>query len=257
MKIGIFFDNVKEAYSDIDDELVLLEKVTEMGYEYIELDCDILMEKSQEFFDKARELSIGFSVYAFADENCVIRNGVKAKDCLQFLNEHDVKNLMMVCKPSDENQNAEEINKKIICSLNHLCDCATKYDVQILVEDFDNSIPCGSCEDMLYFGSNVPKLKFTFDTGNFAYFGEDELASFEKLKDRIGHVHLKDRVSSENLKVTTTGKGSLPIEQIIKNLLSNSYDGTMSVEMFGASNEPGELIESLNFVKEVIKYTVD
>lgn len=36
-------------------------------------------------------------------------------------------------------------------------------------------------------------LKFTLDTGNFAYSDEDAVQAYEVLKDYIVHVHCKDR----------------------------------------------------------------
>lgn len=247
MEIGIFFANIKNAFSEIDDELLLLEKVRELGYSYIELDCDVLMEKSKAFFEKAKELSIGFSVYAFTDENCVMRNGIKAEDALGFLKEHNIKNLMMVCFPSDKTA----FNDAIFSSLNHLCECTEKHGISVLVEDFDSKkIPCGNCGDMLFFGEKVSKLKYTFDTGNFAYFGEDALECFEKLKGRIGHVHLKDR--NPDMSVTETGKGSIPIEEIVGKLKESGYNGTISVEMFGASDDPKKLMDAFLFVNRII-----
>lgn len=254
MEIGIFYDNVKNAYSGIKDELILLEKVKELGCSYIELDCDVLAEKNPGFFRKAEELSIGFSVYAFADENCILRNGKKAEDYLPFLARHNISNLMMVCFPPDiSNKSSDEISSAIISSLNTLCEEAGRYGITILAEDFDNhSVPCGNCDDMLFFASGISKLKFTFDTGNFAFFGEDALQCYDRLKKRIAHVHLKDRVSLNDLKVTTTGKGGLPVSEIINRLAADGYNGKMSVEMFGADSDPDELKAAVEYVSRLI-----
>lgn len=256
MKTGVFYANVKEAYPNVEDDLILLRNVKKYGYSHIDIDCDELLKKSDEFFNEAEGLSIGFSVYAFADENCVLNNGIKAEDCLPFLSEHKVKNLMMVCIPAVKAESKEKVNTAIENSLNHLCDCAEKFGMTISVEDFDShSIPCGSCEDMLYFGEKVPKLKYTFDTGNFAFFGEDALECFEKLKDRISHVHLKDRVSYENLQVTATGEGFIPMQEIIERLAECKYEGVLSVEMFGAGSTPRLLKEASDFVRKIIPVT--
>lgn len=253
METGIFYGNMQEAYPGIDD-LALLQRVHELGFKYIELDADVLEAKGKAFLAKAKALSIGFSVYAFADENCVMRNGKRAEEYLPFLAEQEVENLMMVCRPKQPTASEKErVNAAIISSLNFLCEKAAEYGINILVEDFDsNDIPCGSCEDMLFFAENIPKLGFTFDTGNFAFFGEDALLCLDRLKGKIRHVHLKDRVSVNDLTVTVTGKGGLPIGKIIANLLSEGYDGRMTVEMFGAST-PERLKEALDFVSKRVK----
>lgn len=255
MKTGVFYDNIKEAYPDIKDDLVLLEKVKELGFSCIELDCLSLAEKDGEFFGKALELSVGFTVYAFADENCILKNGRKAEDCLPFLAEHNVPNMMMVCMPRAVAEKTDaNIRNATVSSLNSLCSEAEKYGISILAEDFDsNEIPCGSCEDMLFFAERVPKLKFTFDTGNFAFFGEDALVCFERLKNRIGHVHLKDRISADNLTVTVTGKGGLKLAEIIRRLTEINYGGILSVEMFGAAKSPADLEAAASFVKNAVR----
>lgn len=40
---------------------------------------------------------------------------------------------------------------------------------------------------------NVPGLKYTLDTGNFAFSDENVLEAMEVMKDYIVHVHCKDR----------------------------------------------------------------
>jgi len=253
MEIGIFWGNIKDAYPGITDEMELSEKAKHLGFSYVETDYEELAEKSPAFFEKAEALSLGFAVYAFADENCVLGNGTKAEDCLPFLQEHHIKNLMMVCKPADKTDRSERINQAIFASLNRLTYCAEKYGITVSAENFDShTIPCGNCEDMLRFGSEVPKLRYTLDTGNFAFFGEDVLACFEKIKGRISHVHLKDRVSMQDLKVTVTGQGGLPLKEILQRLVAMNYNGKLSVEMFGASDSPEALQKSLAFVKSCI-----
>lgn len=248
MQIGIFYANLCEAYPDIHDDSILLEKVKKIGYSYIELDIEELMNMNDCFFAKANELGIGFSVYSFTDENCVLKNGMKVENCLEFLNNHNIHNLMMVCASGCDKKFDTSVRTAIIESLNRLCDKAEKYGINVLMEDFGSAhIPCGSCEDMLYFGENIPKLKYTFDTGNFTFFGEDAVTCFEKLKNRIGHIHLKDSTSDKIVKETVTGNGVLPLKRIIELLIDDGYDGTISIEMFGASNSPDALTYALNF----------
>ena len=62
------------------------------------------------------------------------------------------------------------------------------------LEDFDGPVqPFARMYQLLWFMENVPGLKFTLDTGNFAYSDEDAVQAYEVLKDYIVHVHCKDR----------------------------------------------------------------
>ena len=79
--------------------------------------------------------------------------------------------------------------------LNRLGEKAAGYGVSLVMEDYDSLLaPFSTAEGLEYFLSRCPALSCCFDTGNFRFAGEDELAAYEKLKNRISHVHLKDRV---------------------------------------------------------------
>lgn len=75
---------------------------------------------------------------------------------------------------------------------------AVKYEkekgIDVALEDFDGiEAPYCTIAGMEYFMNEVPGLKCAFDTGNFVMYEEDEIEAFEKLKDRICTLHLKDR----------------------------------------------------------------
>lgn len=85
-----------------------------------------------------------------------------------------------------------------------------------------------------------------FDTGHFAYCGEDPLEMVTKYADRIKHVHLKDirpeiveKVKNENLSFldgvrlgafTVPGDGCIDFDPIFKVLEDTGYKGYMVVE---------------------------
>lgn len=85
-----------------------------------------------------------------------------------------------------------------------------------------------------------------YDTGHFAFSGEDPLYILKKYKDRIGHVHLKDIrkqiiVKAENeswsfLKsvregaFTVPGDGCIDFDPIFKQLNEMDYEGWLLVE---------------------------
>ena len=73
--------------------------------------------------------------------------------------------------------------------------------ITVVIEDFDDrNSPIACVSGMKWFAEQVPGLCFTFDTGNFIIHGEDIFAAWEELKDKVVHVHCKDRkISAEKL----------------------------------------------------------
>lgn len=89
-------------------------------------------------------------------------------------------------------------------------------------------------------------VSLLFDTGHFAYCGEDPLEVVKKYADRIKHVHLKDirpevveQVKKENMSFlagvragafTIPGDGCIDYDPIFKVLEETGYEGYMVVE---------------------------
>lgn len=89
-------------------------------------------------------------------------------------------------------------------------------------------------------------VSLLFDSGHFAYCGEDPVELVRRYADRIKHVHLKDirpevveRVKRENLSFlqgvregafTVPGDGCIDFDSIFKILAENNYEGYMLVE---------------------------
>lgn len=72
-------------------------------------------------------------------------------------------------------------------------------------------------------------FKAVFDPANFVQCGQDTKVAYERLKGYIGYMHIKDACSSDG-NVVPAGKGDGNIEYILRDLLSNGYDGYISLE---------------------------
>lgn len=95
-------------------------------------------------------------------------------------------------------------------------------------------------------GTDPEYVSLLFDTGHFAYCGEDPLEMVKKYVNRIKHVHLKDirpkiveKVKKENLSFldgvrlgtfTIPGNGCIDFDPIFKVLEDAGYEGYMLVE---------------------------
>lgn len=95
-------------------------------------------------------------------------------------------------------------------------------------------------------GTDPEYVSLLFDSGHFAYCGEDPLAMVTKYADRIKHVHLKDirpevveKVKAEKMSFldgvragafTIPGDGCINFDPIFKVLEDSGYEGYMVVE---------------------------
>ena len=79
-------------------------------------------------------------------------------------------------------------------------------------------------------------LGLVFDSGNFIFAGEDALEQVDHFRDRIGHVHLKDRKSPDDMSCVPIGTGCIPIREIVEKLVESGYQGWLTVEQFGSSD---------------------
>ena len=86
--------------------------------------------------------------------------------------------------------------------------------ITVVIEDFDDrNSPIACVSGMKWFAEQVPGLCFTFDTGNFIIHGEDVFAAWEELKDKVVHVHCKDRkISAEKLLRVQKTESSEPLK---------------------------------------------
>lgn len=118
-------------------------------------------------------------------------------------------------------------------------------------------------------GTNPAYVSLLFDTGHFAYCGEDPLTMAKKYADRIRHVHLKDirpdvvaKVRTDKLSFldgvragafTIPGDGCIDYDPIFKVLEDAGYEGYMVVE---AEQDPAKAnpleyaLRARKFIKE-------
>lgn len=88
-------------------------------------------------------------------------------------------------------------------------------------------------------------MGLVFDTANMLPHGDDPLESYEALKDRIVHVHLKDvalvnakpsliepEVAADGrlMRGTVFGNGAIPVKEIYDRMRADGYSGTFAIE---------------------------
>ncbi|MCR5675231.1 MAG: sugar phosphate isomerase/epimerase [Lachnospiraceae bacterium] len=158
----------------------------------------------------------------------------------------------------------EEKRKRMAEGMRRLYGLASQSGLTLTIEDYDNALsPISTMEGMQFFLDAVPGLQVAFDTGNFAYSGEDVLAAEKAFAGRIVHVHLKDRLYSRSgsgdpcrcpggrtLWPCAVGEGDIPMEELLNRLKANGYGGYVMAEFFGAASYADALMKSMEFLRE-------
>jgi len=136
-------------------------------------------------------------------------------------------------------------------ALDRLVAVARPLGVTVAVEDFDDATsPVATSSGMRWFLDRVEGLRCVFDTGNFRYSGEDELAALDSLLPFVCHAHCKDRsldpasggeakpsAVGETLYPASVGGGVVRMGEVVDRLLATGYDGWFAIEHFGASDQ--------------------
>jgi inosose dehydratase len=145
-----------------------------------------------------------------------------------------------------------------------------KYGVQLTFHHHMGTVVQSAKEtDRLMAGTDPKYVGLLFDSGHFAYCGENPVEQVKKHAKRIRHVHLKDirpevvaRVLTEHLSFlegvrqgafTIPGDGCVDFDPIFKVLAETGYEGYMVVE---AEQDPAKAnpleyaIRARKFIRE-------
>ncbi len=128
----------------------------------------------------------------------------------------------------------DEVRDAAVARVAAFADKAAAEGFPVLVEDFDN--PRSLC----------------YDTGNYLYCGEDVLPALEHFRDRIGHVHLKDRRAKSDAASVPVGAGIVPVKEGVDKLLESGYDGWFTVEQYGSAQMLQDASVSIRTVRAAL-----
>lgn len=139
--------------------------------------------------------------------------------------------------------------QKMVAGLARITSIAKEKNIQVVIEDFDNpASPISSLLGVSWFLEKVPELGCAFDTGNFIIHGEDLYESWDMLKDRVIHVHCKDRSDS----AIAVGSGKLPLKKLLTQMIRDGYRGTLAIEHYGAADQLSAMVQSAEFMKTIL-----
>lgn len=253
MKISVFYQHICEAAEQTGRALEdILSEVRGYGIEYVEADLDDMLRDDGYIARlKGADLQIS-SVYAFYD---LVHNIDRERMAvhIQKAAEADCGRIMII--PgfyTDEDKMLRENERDIMFSgMKVLCALAEEKGIVPMIEDFDSETsPIADAEGMLWYLERIPSLRVAFDTGNFKYSGKSELEAFGMLRDKIVHVHCKDRSLDEKqscgftkavdgrlLYPASAGSGCIKMADIVDALEGSGFEGIYVIEHFGADDQ--------------------
>lgn len=263
MDLSVFYHHIEEAAKQrgrsIDD---VIGYVHSLGINMAETDLGYLKD-SLYAAEMLKKHGMGISsIYAFYDfgndpDGSI---GFKQVDTAVAV---ECKKIMIIpgFYTSDNNSEREKQRENMLAAMGEMCAYAESKGIVPTIEDFDDCrSPIATAEQMLWFAERIPQLKITFDTGNFMYSGRSELEAFELLKDRIVHVHCKDRSTEEKVSCemkmtvdgikmypTAVGDGCIKMHEIVSALEKRGYDGIYTIEHFGAEDQLEYIKRSVGF----------
>ena len=155
------------------------------------------------------------------------------RNALDFLVKHGYTRVLLVPGLLDEDCIPEDISV-FKARVARFVSKAKALGIDTTLEDFDNMrSPVHDIAGLSDFFDSIPDINHTFDSGNYLFSGEDCMEALSLFRDRITHVHLKDRVSAKDLSCPAVGTGCIPVGAIIRDIVSSGYDGWFTAEMFG------------------------
>lgn len=256
MNISVFAEHLFEAEEQSGLPLgELLRAVYGFGVRGAEFDCGRLFANPQLpwlFRESGIEISCVYAFFDFACQNDTER----IRSVLKTMRASGARLLMAIPGFPAPEDDREASLSRMTDGMAALIEAAEADGIGVCLEDFDDrAAPFSTVSGLNGFLERLPKLGCAFDTGNFRYSEEDEREAFGLLKNRIVHVHCKDRcfsprrpkeeekktIGGKSLYPAAVGTGELAVGPIVKELLSEGYRGWFAIEHFGSSDQLADI----------------
>lgn len=161
---------------------------------------------------------------------------------------------------------------RMIEGTRRMTELAAAQGLTVTIECFDHEkSPIATIGGMAEFLEGAPLLRVTLETGNFRFSGDDILRAQQLFRDKVCHVHLKDRylpalakggkpenvlvgeavtaATGEIMHACPVGQGHIPMGKVLDELKAWGYGGIMTIEHFGAASYADAIRESMAWLK--------
>lgn len=294
IRLSVFFDHILQAEEQTGKHIPeLLAEVKKAGISAVEINCTYLLKHpaTLEMLETAGlQVSCIYEFYALergretekARRHIEIARKTKAGKILIVPGFFSVETEEFVnCVPDREKVwdylSHSEKAQRMADGLREIVEMAGSRNIAdtpitVVIEDFDDrNSPIACVSGMQWFAEQVPGLCFTFDTGNFIIHGEDIFAAWEELKDKVVHVHCKDRKISSDKPLQTqknatpdikecylpaaVGEGCIPIKELVYKMKEYGYRGYLAIEHFDAAEQEAYMQKSTANLQEYCSQT--
>ena len=135
----------------------------------------------------------------------------------------------------------------VVEAARRLADEADRLGVRVVIEnhtkafvwtDFDFAMQ-GEVLLRILDGLRDTSVGIQFDTANPLVAGEDPLALFEQVRDRIAYVHLNDVRRPGVFEFVPVGSGIAPVREVLARLRHEGYDGWIGIEEASRTGKDG------------------
>jgi len=269
MQIATFYDHVKDIARQEGIGLTeALQRVRGLGITHLEVMQNSVVGREDELGHELAYVGLEISTipayFDFGRDTDVEKQAVPTLEAAQFLGAKKILAIPGFTREGDSPEERQRQMESMIACMGRLAELAGRYGVSLVMEEYDNPLaPFATVEGVRSFLDGCPALGCCFDTGNFRFMAEDELAAYDQLKDRIAHVHLKDRAFSpawgthavtaadgQVLYPAPVGKGEIQIAQVLDRLKRDGYEGICTIEHYGAGNMWAVMQESAGWLRE-------
>lgn len=235
-KLAINFENVltvkKELNKPLNEVFNLLKS---SGISALDIMYDRV--KNNEYYSDI--LSAGFTINTvFHVSDLGVKNNFsKELEIVDFCANRNIKRIFLITKQNAFDKDSV-YKKNIIQNLRRIVKYASNYNIVITIENFGNeSSPFSTINNLLDYLKSVKGLGLTLDIGNFLLAGEKPYHSYERLKEYVSNVHLKDRgivdnnerfviedISGNKTSVLPLGKGQCEIGKIVNDIIKSGIN---------------------------------
>lgn len=268
-RIATFYDHILEIARQENLFVVdALKLAREMGIEAVEASANNILGREDEMGQELAMADLAISAvpayFDFGRDQDVEKQAVPILESAQYLGAGKLLVIPGFFGEADSQEEREAQTVSMEEGVNRLADLAAGYGVSLVMEEYDDQrAPFSTTAGVRRFLDHCPQLSCVFDSGNFRYSGENLLEAYPVLKDRVGHVHLKDRAYSqshgENAKMAVdgvamypapVGSGDLPLQELVALLRQDGYNGTYTIEHYDSLTTLDYLRRSVEWLKD-------
>ena len=268
MRIAAFYENIWDACRMAGEGLEeMLVELKGHGLEMIYISGTALAEKEEELtalFERLRLPVEGMHQHFDLGHHPEDRSWKGYMDLAKRVGAGNFLCVPGMIPKADEGRR-EEMMGHMTAAVRDMVEYGKKIGLTVCMEDYDSmESPFNGIDGLARFMEEAPGLMCAFDTGNFVCHGEDPMEAFERFKDKIVTVHVKDRQDvpwtegdggclcgdGSVAYVAPVGYGRMPIEKVIGRLKEQGYMGNLIAELFSCGDLRANLIRSLEWLRE-------